>query len=1280
MKKNRNTLRFEKAKHSLQRLLPRMLLLIGLYTPLNVGAQCTSIVCNDSLLVSVNLSCEAVLSADAILEDPAACPGTKTMVITDPVSGAIVVSGPSPVTIPSAFLGAILHVEVIDDATGNSCSPTVITLLDNLSPVLNCPNDTIFCTASIDPANLTLVTATDNCDSNVDLVFTDSPASPTCSGNPFIDTLQRTWIATDDFGNKDTCVQSIFIVNPDTADVVFPADITLDCTTPSFDPSITGVPLIGGNPIDPNGICQMIVGVADDTSSNICPIARLQIIRTWTVVDNCTGNFKSDAQLIVIKDDTPPLLTCPSDITVGTDPGNCVATINLPLATATDDCGTVTITVNASYGQSGLGPHFNVALGSYTATYTAMDDCGNASTCTINVTVIDDEAPIAVCDQFTNVSLSTSGVADVPAIVFDDGSTDNCSPVTFEMSRDGVNFGPTASFDCSDVGVGFIPVFLKVMEAVNPSSATTCMVQVEVEDKLAPLMTCPDDLTIDCEEDVSNLAVFGDVTVSDNCSFTLVVDSTFNINVCGQGTILRTFTATDPTGNIGSCTQTISVENFTPFDGSSILWPADFTATNTCLLPDSFLPDSLPSSPQNFNAPIVNGAQCAMIATSYSDQIFKIDFPACYKIVRTWVVVDWCQFSANDPFGVGRFEDQQIIKVLDTEAPVITFCPPDVTVGLDSFCLTGFADLLPLLATDCNPNLTITNDSPFAFSNGADASGLYPEGVHTVRFTVDDGCGNESSCDMTITVVDIKPPTPFCINNIGAELQLMGGQVMTSVTAEMFDAGSFDNCSSDILLSLRKVGDTTTVGPPFNFGLTFGCSDLGPQMIELWATDQAGNSDFCTTTVIIQDNMIVCNSPDVGMISGAIQTEMGEDVENVRVEISGNYAFPDTTGLGGSFAFPSLPVGISYTVTPEKDMNPLNGVSTYDMVLLSRHVLNIELLDSPYKIIAADVNHSGTITTMDIVELRKVILQIQDHFQQNNSWRFADKNYVFPDPANPFVPPFPEAVNVPNLTAAQLEANFTGVKIGDLNLSAIPNSLLGSEERSAPTAGTLSFVLENKEVEEGRELQIPFRAKDFKNILGCQFTLRFDNSALAFEGFEQGDLMSMEAENLGLTRLEEGVITVSWFDLDKPSFDENKVLFSLRFKGIQNGELVDYLEINSRYTRAEAYDGNDQLLDLDLQFSNRQEGQPLPNFALFQNRPNPFRETTTIGFQLPEASPVTLTIFDLSGRAVYAKEQLFESGYHELSIDGGKLRTNGVLYFQLKTPTHTATKKMILMK
>lgn len=160
--------------------------------------------------------------------------------------------------------------------------------------------------------------------------------------------------------------------------------------------------------------------------------------------------------------------------------------------------------------------------------------------------------------------------------------------------------------------------------------------------------------------------------------------------------------------------------------------------------------------------------------------------------------------------------------------------------------------------------------------------------------------------------------------------------------------------------------------------ITFTCDDLGQQPVEMWVTDIYGNQDFCKTMVIIQDNLNICGNLTTPTIAGLVTGEEDEILEGAMVEVNGG-SWSQMTGGDGQFTF-NLPSGGDYSIAPVLDEGAANGVTTYDMVLIQRHILGVGPLPSPYKIIAADANKSGTVTTLDLVAIRKVILVLVDNF------------------------------------------------------------------------------------------------------------------------------------------------------------------------------------------------------------------------------------------------------------------------------------------------------------
>jgi len=180
-------------------------------------------------------------------------------------------------------------------------------------------------------------------------------------------------------------------------------------------------------------------------------------------------------------------------------------------------------------------------------------------------------------------------------------------------------------------------------------------------------------------------------------------------------------------------------------------------------------------------------------------------------------------------------------------------------------------------------------------------------------------------------------------------------------------------------------------------------------------------------------------APNGFPVSGNIKTFWDVPLAGVQVYLNGSALDTVVTDTAGNFTFPFVPAGGSYSITARRDSNALNGVSTFDLVLISKHVLGIQALDSPWKIIAADANRSNSVTSFDIVESRKLLLGINTVYASSPSWRFYPAFITFSNPQQPFGNPLPEQIAISNLQGAYTNANFKAVKVGDVNVTANPN-------------------------------------------------------------------------------------------------------------------------------------------------------------------------------------------------------------------------------------------------
>jgi len=1212
------------------------------------SSQC-ALVCNNSISVALDNTGNTTIYAPMLLQSSNGCSNNFTISIEDEDGNQ------HGQQLNAALIDQLLTATLTHPASGNSCT-TTITLIDNQPPVIDCSSDTVFIWCNTPLGSLETPSVTDNVSpsDSIQFTYTDMMVDLACNdsvGNvPVTAYLQRTWTATDEHGNSTQCTQHIYLKKATLMMVEFPKHRdgtqlpTLECSLQNpLNFNITGYPMIDSVWMDNTLSCDLIVSF-NDQQIPICGGSR-RILRTWSIFDLCTEDFRIFTQIIKVLDTTPPVVTCPANMSFTTYPSVCTAQVYLPQANATDACSGATVTPSWQFG-TGNGPFDSVPVGTYTVTFTATDGCNNSSTCQMTVTVKDVVKPVALCETQVQANLLDDGTTLIFAETFNNGSYDNCGIDHMEVSWGGQPFDTFVSFECANIGAP-ITVTLKVVDKGGLTS--TCLSSVLVKDQIKPTIICPGPVTIGCGQDFNNPAMTGQPFATDNCA---VASTTFtnvvNLNNCGNGTVTRTWAAKDQSNNTATCQQVITIADNTPI---TVTFPGDILAYECEFNTDV-------SETGNV---VVTGKDCEQLQITHTDYYFYTAQPSCYKLIRNWAVIDWCSYQPNNPTGVGFWEKTQVIEVRDTVAPVLT-CPANFTAGIDGFNCQKFVTVPLPGISDCSAQVTVTNNSLFAQTQNGVASGTYPKGVHTVTYTAADGCGNTSSCTTQITVVDAQAPSPVCNNGVAVTIQQNG---FVTLMPSMINNGSNDNCTPTQNLILQ-------VSPN-----TFDCQSIGTKTVTLTVTDQAGNSAFCQTNVVVQDNFNVCSAGNLATIAGKLSRHNGDPLSGKLVGLSGGISIGMQSNVDGTYAFPNLPLGQNYTLTPSYNTKPLNGVTTYDIVLIRRHILNIALLENPYDIIAADVNRSGTVSTLDLVELQKLVLNITTSFPNGTpSWRFVPASHVFPDPKNPFTQPFPEITALTNLLGNYWTADFVGIKVGDVNSSANP-ATFGGEDTEERSNFDNYLIFSTKEIElvAGRDYAIPFVAHPERLsagqagiMAGFQFTLGFDEKILDFVAVGNEGAGLLKASNFGLPQsLGTSALTVSWVNESGADLAQSSEIFTLKFRAKSNGRLSDALKISSSQTPAEAYAGDFMAKNNSFEtWGVALEYQPMvaEGTTSLLNYPNPFDQRTTLQFYLPEAANVSFRLHDQFGRLLKTWASDYDQGRHELPLDLAHIPP-GILFLEM---------------
>ena len=1046
---------------------------------------------------------------------------------------------------------------------------------------------------------------------------------------------------------------------------------------------------------------------------SVCPLDRT--IRGSRYVRNTTGGSVFDTLYV-------PSLSHICSASVTLDPLGIIDSLTAPEAVF--DCS-APLTIDVSYKNAIDGvdpttvPFIGVAQndeGLYPirelinevawVRYCFTDACGNGAEvntemdgvdvaiftncCFFEIRVNDNNPPNAICEGFTKIPLSTGGMTTVFAETFDDHSFDPCGAIDkFEVRREvaGCNsstlYGPSVDFCCEDLG-DTITVFLKVTDAEGNFSE--CPSRVCVTDSFVPQFSCPEDVTIDCLDSFDDLDT---ATGTAGCSTNFRIgDGTFDLsdfNVsCNTGVVVRKIFINDLSGNIiDSCFQNITVlpmGDNTQLEDGDYTFPDDITI-DVCNPNETIHPDQTgyPTTDLEFG--------CIDIGISFEDSnpVLSNTNGSCYRILRTWTVVDWCRYDPNNPDAFSIIGSQSI-EVTNSGMPTLE-CPDMQMVTTDSINCIGFIDLNVIVSDACiggsSVNWMLDADADGTIDltgNGDTASGEYPVGSHSITFTVANECGGGmDQCTFNFQIKGNRPPLPICRAAIGWTLNENGEAL---VWASDFDLKSEGGCDGLDSLSFSFVPTTDATYPLGS--LAFDCDDLDNGAfqavpLEVFIVDESGVSSSCSVILNLQDSQDVCQ--DVGsfsIIAGGVMTENAVAVENVMVELenmtnsSSNMIMTDTDG---DYAFAAVEYNNDYTLAPENNENPLAGVSTLDLVMMQRHILGIDNLDSPYKLIAADINSDNRVDGIDLVELRKLILGVYSELPQNESWLFVPQEFNFINPELPWS--YETSIDIEDLIASKMDANFVAIKVGDVNNSA-EESFLNQELEIENRNSSYYLSAVDYNFSSGDLVSVPFIVEESGPINGIQMTLKFDSENLLFQGIDQGRIPLTDG-NFALLNNHDGVITISYANANGIDLKKGDHLFNIYFESSTSGLLSEMVSVSSEILKSEVYSDTNEAVNLEYIF--RDKGlRTGAEMEVFQNLPNPFADYTRIAFSLPSSQEVSLKVFNAAGKLIHQEQNNFEKGINEFVISSDQLSGDGILIYRVESGTTSVTRKMIFVQ
>jgi len=456
-------------------------------------------------------------------------------------------------------------------------------------------------------------------------------------------------------------------------------------------------------------------------------------------------------------------------------------------------------------------------------------------------------------------------------------------------------------------------------------------------------------------------------------------------------------------------------------------------------------------------------------------------------------------------------------------------------------------------------------------------------------------------------------------------------------------------------------------------GRLFGCkvgngSTFPTADVKMTVWDSNLRSDFCNVRLTLIDNQGGCGATSQISITGEVNAVTGDKMANVEVSLNAalqEYPIATMTDKEGKYTFNTVPIGVDYSLSATKKDDYLNGVNTLDLVKIQRHILGLKKLEDGYKMIAADADNDQAIRVSDLVELRKLILGVNETLPNNASWRFVDGAQNMGE--TPW--PFNEVIGHAEVKANVTGDRYMGVKIGDVDGGAQANATSTStQDRSTG----IKFSMEDRNVKAGETVTVEMKASEFTQVYGFQLSAKLNGLTLV-----NAEGRGIDLDNTNAAMLKNNIMTMSWSSAKAETVANDSKVMILTFKASQSGMLSEMIKLTSDVTSAEAYIGESmEVRGVSLEVRNGRDVK----FNVSQNEPNPWKGETTIKYELPKAGPVTISIYDITGRDVLRYVSNGKVGQNAITLTKEQLKeATGVMIYKIESGDYTAQKKMIVI-
>ncbi|WP_020566762.1 HYR domain-containing protein [Neolewinella persica] len=770
-----------------------------------VDNEAPKIACPGNAAVNVDANCTTPLSSYIMATQSSDnCSATGNIVITQaPAIGSNLTLGANTVTMTAT------------DQSGNAATCTfTVTAVDRIAPVPVCPAATtamLTANCSYTIPDLTNISSSDNCSAEAALILAQTPVQGTVfNGNGT--NVMVTITAKDESGNSGNCTYVITLADNTPPAITCPGNQTRDVSANDCTLSVPDFRGQAGRQDNCSGFNQITVTQNPAPGTSVGPgVTTITLTAT-----DAAGNMADCSFTLTGIDRTPPMITCPGNITVDADPVMCAGTVTdvTGLAMATDNCGSggLTITQTPAAGTTFTSSTQNVVV-------TATDAAGNTRQCNVTFIKRDVTPPTLTCVGPQTLVVDANNCLAILPNYMNNVASDACGGVSVVQEP-----GPGTNLSNN--------VVVTITATDNVGQQTTCTIDVTVVDQTPPSILCPSPQTIavdgTCEVPLPDYT--GQASTSDNCdprkgpvsvSQSPAANTMYDIN---DSPVTVTLTATDASGNMGTCTFQVELMDNQPPQISCPVSPQIDQLDGDC---DAMVPD--------FRNQTMVSSTCTM------DGFTLVQVPAPGTVVSvestTSITITATDINGNSVSCSFDYVTE------DVTSPTIT-CPAPQTASLDSGCdfaipdysgMATVADNCSSLAPAAPPILTLTQ-SPVA------GTVVSEDGTVTqIMLTATDAAGNSTSCTFRLTTEDNTPPALTCPTDQTENVDDGCAFVLPDYTPQVT---AVENCTIPGPVSY-------TQSPPAGTQIT---GDGTTTLITITATDAAGNVASCDFTLTLEDN------------------------------------------------------------------------------------------------------------------------------------------------------------------------------------------------------------------------------------------------------------------------------------------------------------------------------------------------------------------------------------------------------------------------------------------